>query len=566
MTFVDPDLPDHLEGDPVRLRQILVNLAGNALKFTEKGFISIEVVSERPAAEGEIGSLVFRVADTGIGITEDQKERLFQPFTQADTSTVRRFGGTGLGLSICRALVDLMGGEIGVDSVPGRGSTFWFRLSLKVRLDRRKPPERDLSDVRVLVATTSAPFGDALRRYLFCHQARTTVAVTGETALTLLKRHAGTDQAFNLLLADSDLVDMSGRALTGRVVEESALAGLRTILFTPRAGPLPSDVGAGSTVYATLTKPVKREIFCRTVAAAAGREVPEDDRLPGRRETDPNERRDFTPPSIEEARAAGALILVAEDNPTNQTVIRMLLDRLGYACELEINGRNAWLRLQAKSYGLLLTDCHMPEMDGYQLSSRVREAEQTTGRHLPILALTADALVGTAQKCRDAGMDDYLKKPIAREQLERALKKWLPQAEALRCPAQDRSAAKASVSAPVPAPTPAPEVPPILDLSYLRQELGVPDEMIGELLKDFVNTTRPVLDGLADSLAAGDFEAARKQAHAAAGASKTAGAKRLGQVCSEIERAIVEGDTARALTRAGSVGPALAELLAALET
>jgi CheY-like chemotaxis protein len=264
---------------------------------------------------------------------------------------------------------------------------------------------------------------------------------------------------------------------------------------------------------------------------------------------------------VEEALAAGVLILVAEDNPTNQTVIRMLLDRLGYAAEMADHGREALQRLAERRYGLLITDCHMPEMDGYELTRSVRTAEAAAGggRRLPIVALTADALIGTAQQCHAAGMDDYLAKPVGRDTLDRTIRRWLPKAAEMRRP-KSAPMATAAPSSPPPTGTGG-EGEAVLDLTYLREEVaGGAEEMIKPLLDDFLATTRPTLEETLAALAAADWPKARKAAHAAKGAARMAGARRLSRLCEVVEKSIAGGDTAAALACRDHLMPAFAEV------
>ncbi len=433
VAFVDPMLPDRVMGDPARLRQILLNLVGNALKFTETGHVSIEVTAAVATGQPRIR---FVVTDTGIGIPETIQARLFEPFTQANASTARRYGGTGLGLAICQRLVAMMGGEIGLDSRPGRGSSFWFTLPVEL-VSAVPRPAFDLDGVRVLMVTDRVMLCHALRRYLRSQGAMVTLAGTGAAARMQVAAGSERSERFDAVLIDHRVGDQTGLALGQTMLKEAERRGdidkPRLVLLAPPA--LVSSRQAAERIgfLGTVTRPVGRDALWRAVAEAAGRASPAES---------PSARRgarlgEVTAPTVDQALAAGALILVAEDNPINQEVMARVLDSLGYAAEIVDDGAAAEQRIRECAFGLLITDCHMPVVDGYELTRRIREREtagETGGRRLPIVALTADAVGGTAHRCLDAGMDDYLVKPVDIEELRLTLERWLPQAQPLQRP------------------------------------------------------------------------------------------------------------------------------------
>jgi len=404
-TAVDPDVPPFVESDPVRLRQILFNLIGNAIKFTERGNVGV-AVSCRDGAPGSI-TLRIEVRDTGIGIAPEVRARLFQPFVQADGSTTRRFGGTGLGLSISKQLVERMGGEIGVDSTPGAGSTFWF-----------------------------------------------TVAV----------------------------------------------------------GPSSMSASAAS----------------QSAAATAA-----------------------VPPDRDKALAAGELILVAEDNSTNRMVLARQLAQLGYAADLVDNGRQALERFRQTRYGLVITDIHMPDMDGLALTAAIRELESGEGRRrVPILTFTADVLIRDSERYRTAGADDQIRKPASLAAIRDMLGRWLPGA--------------ARRSEPV-IPPPSGDGPPvdvaeILNLEQMRQNLGSINATAVILLRRYVEGTAPLIADIERACAGRRIDALRDATHSALGASRTAGAEELAGLLGALQSAVRSGAWDDAQAVQSRLAPAFARV------
>jgi two-component system sensor histidine kinase/response regulator len=528
ISYIDPTLPETLSGDPVRLRQIITNLAGNAIKFTDRGCVRLGVEVDSQVA----GRIRFSVRDTGIGLDVDQQARLFEPFAQADATIARRYGGTGLGLSICRRLVAMMGGEIGVDSKVDEGSTFWFSVPLEA-ISPHPEQGPDLAGVAVLVLAEGPMAAEAMRQYLGHLGAQVAVVASTDGALAAVRAAALAGWGYDVVLMDS-AQDFKLRLSVARALLAAAGANAHTRVVMVAAHSVYSAAASDAReagLFAALPKPVRRRTLWRTVAAAAGRAMLDD----------VDEDRSslssaYQPPSFEEAAAAGALILVAEDNPTNQVVIRRLMERLGYAIDIVANGLEAWDRLQIRDYGLLLTDCHMPEMDGYALTERVRSWEEQTLNRMPIVALTADALSGTAKRCQDSGMDAFLAKPIDLAQLDATLRKLLPVAVALR------RRVSAEAGQPTSAAVAEESRPAVLDLGAMRAIFGAITEDAKELLALFVESTRPLVEDMDRALGEGDVESAREAAHSAKGAGNSAGCFRFGRLCAEIEAACARGD------------------------
>jgi len=517
----DPALPDRLEGDPTRIRQILLNLLGNAVKFTESGGVTLSV-----ARTGE--RLRFAVTDTGIGLTEEQRGRLFQAFVQADSSTARKYGGTGLGLSICQRLCAMMGGAIGVDSVAGEGSTFWFELPLVALDPAPLAPEVAINDAAVRLEGFPPGQGAAVARML--------------TAAGISQDSGG--PGVTLVYADR-------RPLPAGDAGPAVLVASRTVV----GGLSPAERAGFASV---LTLPPRRLRLWRAIGVALGR-------IDADRRTESDDPMAWAPPSVDEARAAAALVLVAEDNPTNQVVIRRLLGRLGYAHEIAGNGVEALVMLKQGGHGLLLTDFHMPEMDGFELTAAIRTAEESGGApRLPIVALTADALPGTEQHCLDGGMDGYLTKPIDSKALAATLERWLPRAAALR----RRPEPEPVVETPPPAP---PEIDPaIFDAGRLAESFGSLGGALGPeargFLGGFLEGLPAMLAAVDEALGRDDGPAARDAAHALKGAARSIGAVRLGQVAADVQDCLDAGDLDTARLMASLLEPTRAELAGATAT
>jgi signal transduction histidine kinase/CheY-like chemotaxis protein/HPt (histidine-containing phosphotransfer) domain-containing protein len=538
-TFVDPAVPAQIVSDPVRLRQILFNLVGNGLKFTERGQVLVhaELVGATPGGV----TLYFRVTDTGIGLTPEAQERLFRPFVQAEESTARRFGGTGLGLSICKRLVELMGGEIGVNSKPGEGSTFWFSLPTQAVKGAPAEMRASLADLRVLVVEDDTASRRTLTEYLIDAGARVIAARDGADTLRQLRN--GQAKA-DVAIIDLRLPDMHGFALWRAIATEATGQDLKAILLTAydETGQRRRAQEAGFVGY--LTKPVRRMTMTRAVAVAAGRAAADT-------EGQAIAATARTAPSRDEALRQGALILVVEDNRTNQMVIRRQLERLGYACDVASDGRAGLAAYEANDYGFVLTDVNMPLMDGFVLTAAIRERQRGgKRRHCPIVALTANALRGEAERCLKAGMDDYLSKPVSLVDLQACLGRWLPLAD-------DAQAGWLTVGA---GPPVADDDPAPIDLEALKGLLGEIDELARTLLASFVGSNQEVFETLTAAVDARDAEAVASAAHSLKGAARNACAAELAAIAEAIETAAKAGDWSAVDAALPAVGPALARI------
>ena len=519
---VDPALPDGLIGDPVRLRQVLFNIAGNAVKFTESGSVSLRADLED--LTGNYATVRLTIADTGIGMDTETRERLFQPFAQASASTARRFGGTGLGLSICRRIAELMGGEIGISSVPGRGSTFWFRCGFELApaaaaLAASGPR---LDGAHLLVAVGDGVRRASLARSLAAAGARVSTAATlaeCEALVGALEPAAGPAA---LVIADCGCACENGVCHSLDELRALPALGALPVLLVSRQGRYIDAVAAGVRVV-TVAQPVRRLHLLNGVLAAIGRVSG-----PALAEAEP------VRPAVDGAAARRqGLILVAEDHPVNRQVIRRQLELIGCAAELVEDGRQALEAWRSGRFTLILTDCQMPEMDGYQLAAAIRREEGPDGPHIPIIAITASIMAEETQKCLAAGMDSCLGKPLEIAALSRELSRFL---------ASGGGSGPCTPCAPIEPPR---ETPPV-DRGALSALFGEDEALIGQLLREFQSCNRRIEEELRAALARADWEEVRHAAHKLAGSSRTVGAAALADLGAALEQAVLSGDIAAA--------------------
>jgi PAS domain S-box-containing protein len=400
-----------LRGDPGRLRQVLLNLVGNAIKFTERGEVVVGVHLEE---QGPAGTVVrCEVRDTGPGISAEVQSRLFGSFTQADASTTRRFGGTGLGLAISKRLVGLMGGELGLTSEPGGGSKFWFLVRLTKGEVAPPAPRRNdaLRGLRALVVDDNATNRMVLTRNLTGWGLRTVEASGGAEALATLR---SAKEAFALALLDFQMPEMDGLALARHIKADPSLAGMKLIMLTSLGVRGQRDQARAAGIDGYLVKPVRlSQLYDCLATVMAGPEP-----LPSAPTTTAADSERKPSPV-----AHGPRVLLAEDNAVNQALALRLLQKLGCCVDVVGNGREAVAAAARGEYALVFMDCQMPEMDGFEATAAIRQGE-TGSRRVPIIALTASAMQGDREACLAAGMDDYLSKPLGLRDMERMLRRW----------------------------------------------------------------------------------------------------------------------------------------------
>ncbi|GAB2842333.1 hypothetical protein GCM10027277_06870 [Pseudoduganella ginsengisoli] len=507
-------VPERVTGDALRLRQILINLLGNAVKFTDKGEVSLHV----QVSGSEPFGLRFIVRDTGIGMSPDVQSHLFESYVQPDPSTTRRYGGTGLGLAICRQLVGLMSGEISVSSTPGAGTTFEFTVQCKpsvTQLSLEADPQ--LAQLRVMVIDASATVRSLLGQMFEQHRMQHFLADGGGKAMNELKAASDNGQPYRIVMMDVNLVDEHGMDIASRI----SAAGLSPeLLLMDRHG---GGSMAGAATHATVPKPLRMgRVINALHELLAGRghaaqpEQQAKPAAPGQAPALP------TPaPASRQFR-----VLVAEDNRTNQMVAAGMLAMNNCVCEFASNGREAVEAAKRARFDMILMDCSMPEMDGYEATAHIRTYEETLGLRTPLVAMTANTQRGDAEKCMAAGMDDYLAKPITLLELRHKLQKWLP--------------GHGGATPPVPTETPqerhgdTPQGTPLDRAVFdkLREILGA---ALPHAVSPFLEDSPVYLNELEQAVYANDAETARSRAHALKGSSGNLGATDLSSQAQKIE-------------------------------
>ncbi|MEN9572305.1 MAG: hypothetical protein RL514_160 [Verrucomicrobiota bacterium] len=552
VAWLAPDVMSLLRGDPVRVQQILVNLLGNAVKFTDHGEVVLRVLKE--AETDTTVTVKFSVEDTGIGIAEEAQAKIFQAFTQADGSTTRKYGGTGLGLSISRQLVELMGGKLQVRSTLGTGSVFWFTVILEKQPGAagRAAGTSRLAGARVLVVTENAHLRQAFTGLANHFGLSCAGVASGDEALHALRDAAASSTPFDAAILDLKLGGADGLTLAQSIKAEPDLAGTKLILLTPLGQRLDAEIMRLAGLSGSLLKPVRlarlEECLLRVLTHAD-----QTLSIPSPAETAFLHRNQLPPGETRPLR-----ILLVEDNTVNQRVALLQLKKLGYVPDTVMNGEQAVTAVQTKPYDAVLMDCHMPVMDGYTATRRIREWEEQNHRpRLRILAMTADAGRGDAEHCYAAGMDDFITKPVHLPELSAALDRVNSSANA---------AAAGSPESSTPSPTPGADA--TLDFSVLAtlrdlSEPGQPDPVV-ELIDLFLEDAPDRLHAMQTSLDRRDAEALKIAAHSLKGSARNLGAKPLGRICAELEHQTAAADWDNALLTLKAIGQEFEKLRAIL--
>lgn len=543
------DAPRTLQGDPGRLRQVLMNLISNAIKFTQQGEVHIRLTVL--ACNAQIAQLRFTVRDTGIGIAPEVQDRLFTAFTQADSSTTRRYGGTGLGLAISKRLVQMMGGEMGVESVPDTGSTFWFTIRLACAEATPHPTQQscaDLKNLRVLIVDDCATNREILHHQLRTWEVCGTSVASGKAALAVLRQAAQTGANYDLAILDWHMPEMDGLELARHIRADPTLHGLRLLMLTSSGMGESAAQATAAGIHRYIPKPVRQNELCEALRQLA---CPSDHLT-----AEPMSRRLLM--SGQRPRFNGR-VLVAEDNPVNQEVALTMLERLGCQALAVGDGREALVALARQAFDLVLMDCQMPVMDGFAATTAWRQQENAAGnRHIPIIALTANVVKGIREQCQTAGMDDYLSKPFEQAQLADTLERWIPAihqsaASAATAPAATTqlqpvtSSSTIATTSNVATSTTAPPAPPStstddspLDsraLAQIRalQRPGQPS-VLKKIIHLYLDSSLVLFQQLQQAIAAGDSELLRQAAHSLKSSSANLGAMQLAALCKELER------------------------------
>ena len=507
-------VPTQLRGDPGRLRQVLTNLIGNAVKFTEKGEV---VVRANCQEESDTQATIrFTVTDTGIGIDLEAQKRLFQAFVQADGSTTRKFGGTGLGLAICQQLVHRMGGDIGVQSRPGKGSTFWFTAKFEKQAgDTITPAPRkaELRNVRVLVVDDNETNRSILHHLFESWGMKERVASNAEEALEIMRAQAARGKPFDLAILDRQMPGLDGLELARRVKKDPKLASTRLVMLTSVDRRDDSDLMRESGVDAHLSKPVKQlQLFdCLATVMSADVETAEiQSGLVALK---------AIPEVSVPVSGLNPRILIAEDNPVNQRVALHQLQKLGFLAEVVENGRQALDAMRKNPFDVIFMDCQMPELDGYAATRELRGIEKGK-RHTWIIAMTANSLQGDREKCMAAGMDDYVSKPVKIEDLQGALGRFSGIRDL------ERETEETGVPGAV-------DLSAMSGLRELEGESG--ESILGKLIDVFLDNTPKVLDQARAALARRSGPLLERAAHSLKGSCSNFGAERMRSACQDLE-------------------------------
>ncbi len=524
---VDPEVPSLLRGDPGRIRQVIVNLANNAIKFTSGGEVAIRASLEEE--DDENVTVRFEVNDTGCGIPRNRLSQLFERYTQAEASTTRKFGGTGLGLSISKRLVSMFRGRIGAESEEGQGSKFWFTAILG-----KQPPVSEAEDdqsvelagERVLVVDDNLTNRRWLRVLLDSWGCRYEEADSARVALSKMKAGVEGGDPFRITMVDRQMPGMDGETLGIKIKQDTEISNTQMIMMASigRRGDAKRLENIGFSAY--LTKPVKQNVLRDCLVTVLKRELLQSEAG----------KPIVTRHSLADARRRRYRILLAEDNLVNQKVALKTLEKIGYRADTVADGKEALEALESRPYDLVLMDCMMPVMNGYEATQAIRSSEgMGRNQHIPILALTANAMRGDREKCLEAGMNDYLSKPLKPQELVDFLEKWLVGSEPARDELRDIAVKK---------DTPESEV---FDSASLLERLLNDEDIAREVIITFIKEFPVVENKLRMSLVDFDMTVAKRHAHTIGGMAMNVGAQALQKVAKKLEREVTQKETQAAI-------------------
>lgn len=533
-----PDTARYVYADPVRLRQILGNLISNSIKFTERGYILVTVQNSEilPSKPGN-ANILFTVQDTGIGIAESAVETIFDKFSQADSSTTRRFGGTGLGLAICKQLSEMMGGHISVESREGHGSTFSVHIPLKICDEfatADDEAEVKLEQQKILIVDDVQMNCDLMTEQLSREGAQCVATTSALKAFDMLKKASAEGAPFDLAIIDYQMPDMDGAMLARLILKYKGLEKTKLVIFTgtdfvSSAGQL-KELGFSAYIPKPVQSQKMFEILRKTVAIQDNRANP----VMG------HDNYRVAPGAKPESKVlTGRRILVAEDNPVNQAYIHEILTQMGAETVLAINGKEALNHVTEERFDLILMDCQMPILDGYETTRRIRRMEQEAGLpHFPIVALTANAMKGDREKCLDAGMDDYLAKPVRKEVLKATVLHWMIEETDEALPFEPKKNNYEQMDK---------KTAPLISDDELNEVKAIMKDRFNEVLNQYLESVEVLVQGIRSGVISGDIEEITFSAHDIKSSSRQFGALKLSCIARDIEymmRHIAEGKKA----------------------
>lgn len=521
---IDPKIPSWLNGDTARIRQVLYNLLSNAAKFTERGEILIKV-SLLPSENDNTINLLFSVKDSGIGISPDILPKLFQPFYQGDRSASRRYGGTGLGLVISRRLIEIMDGKVGVESIPEKGSTFWFSVPLSPATSPK--PEfnytvpQALTNKRILCVDALSLNRDIIKQQLERWRFHCDTAANGGEALAILEKSLATKIPYDLVLVDYAMPGMNGIELVHIVRQLRGLADVPIMLLSSLGLTIPEAELKTYRILGVLQKPIRQPKLFESIYSALTNNLEQLQLSLGL----PNY---FSTAKIHQKKSR---LLLAEDNPINQQVALKILAKLGYQTDCVGTGYEVLEEIEKIPYDLILMDCQMPDMDGYTAAEEIRKKEHGTSQHIPIIAMTAHALKGDREKCMLAGMDDYIAKPYEISVLAAKLEKFL-------CHKEIKSTTEESVCESKPVTPPKDTV--MLDMQRLHEIFGDNRADIQAFLTSYISSSRELLDDIKKGIQSKDEQLVKQQLHRMKGSSGNSGALELYNLSKDAEALVAQ--------------------------